>query len=65
MASEAFKYKESIEEIESILDKIENNETDIDTLIKEVKRAAQLIRACKEKLQNTEAEIENILKEIE
>ena len=55
-------YSQSIEEIETILSKIENGEVDIDDLAAEIKRAANLLQGCKEKLFKTEQEIENIMK---
>lgn len=58
-------YTESIEEIESILMQIENEELDVDILTDKVQRAAELIRICKEKLQKTDAEVQKILDELE
>ena len=55
-------YRQSIEEIERILSKIENGETDIDDLTSEIKRAAKLLQDCKERLFQTELEIEKIMK---
>ena len=54
-------YRESIEEIETILEKIENGETDIDDLTDEIKHAARLLQRCKEKLFRTEQEVEKIV----
>ena len=55
-------YRQSIEEIEAILAKIESGETDIDQLAAEIKRAAKLLQDCKEKLFRTEQEVEKIMK---
>ena len=55
-------YHKSIEEIEAILAKIENGETDIDDLAAEISRASVLLKECKEKLFQTEQEIEKIMK---
>ncbi|MDR1154466.1 MAG: exodeoxyribonuclease VII small subunit [Bacteroidales bacterium] len=55
-------YTESIEEIEAILTKMENGETDIDDLSAEIKRAAMLLQECKEKLFRTEQEVQEIMK---
>ena len=52
-------------EIEEIVNKLENNELDIDVLSEKVKRVAQLIAYCKTKLHETEAEVECILKSME
>ncbi len=61
MAKKEPTYRESIEEIETILEKIESGEIDIDDLTNEIKRAAKLLQSCKEKLFRTEQEIEDIM----
>ena len=58
-------YKEAITEIEEILNKIENEELDIDELSSQVKHVSSLIVLCKKKLHDTELEVEKILKDIE
>ena len=58
-------YQEAIEEIETILAKMENEEMDVDDLSEKVKRVSLLIRTCREKLIQTEAEVEKVLKEID
>ena len=55
-------YRQSIEEIEAILAKIESGETDIDNLAAEIKRAARILHECKEILFRTEQEVEKIMK---
>jgi len=62
MAKEKSGYRQSIEEIEAILAKIESGETDIDDLAEEIKRASKLLQDCKEKLFRTEQEVEKIMK---
>ena len=57
-------YKDAVEEIDEILQKIENEELDVDELSQKVKRVSTLIKFCKEKLHNTETEVESILKEM-
>jgi exodeoxyribonuclease VII small subunit len=59
------KYGEAVEEIESILNKIENEELDVDDLTAKVKRVSELLAICKEKLHSTEEEVEKILKDID
>jgi len=54
-------YRQSIEEIEIILAKIESGKTDIDDLAAEIKRAAKLLQDCKEKLFQTEQEVGKIV----
>jgi len=58
-------YNEAIREIEDIIQKIEQEELDVDELSRHVKRVSFLISYCKEKLRNTEAEVEKILREME
>lgn len=58
-------YKEAVTEIEQILEKIEQEELDIDELSEKVKRVSLLIRFCRDKLHKTGAEVENVLKELE
>lgn len=65
MTSKTISYKEAVAEIEDILEKIENEELDVDDLTEKVKRVSLLIKLCKEKLHNTEQEVEKILKEME
>ncbi len=57
-------YKDAVAEIEVILDKLENDELDVDDLAAKVKRVSQLLRFCKEKLTGTEQEIKNIIQEM-
>lgn len=65
MAKKNLTYSEAIAEVESIVEKIENNELDIDELAKNVKRVSELIKFCKAKLKSTEEEVEQILKDFE
>jgi exodeoxyribonuclease VII small subunit len=58
-------YNEAISEIEEILDKIQNEELDVDELTEKVKRVSALLKLCKEKLKNTNEEVIKILKEME
>ncbi len=65
MAPKKLSYKEAVEEIDEILEKIENEELDVDELSEKVKRVSTLIKFCKEKLHKTQEEVENILKEMD
>jgi exodeoxyribonuclease VII small subunit len=58
-------YSEAIAEIEVIVEKIENNELDVDELAQNVKRVADLVKLCKAKLRATEEEVEKILKDFD
>ena len=65
MAAKKMTYQEAVNEIDEILEKIENEELDVDELSDQVKRVSGLIKICKDKLHKTEIEVENILKEME
>ncbi len=58
-------YKEAVAEIEEILEKLENEELDVDELAAKVKRVSQLLKFCKDKLSGTEKEIQNIIGDME
>jgi len=58
-------YAKAIKEIEEILQKIENEELDVDELSASVKKAADLLKICKSKLHDTEEEIQKILDEMD
>jgi len=57
-------YAKAIKQIEEILEKIENEELNVDELTANVKKAADLLKICKSKLHDTEEEIQKILDEI-
>ena len=65
MATKKFNYKKALEEIEGIVQKIENEEPDVDELSTLVKRAAELIKQCKTKLKTTGEELEDIIQDLE
>ena len=65
MAKKNLSYSQAIAEIESIVEKIENNELDIDELASNVKRVDELIKFCTAKLKSTEEEVEQILKDFD
>ena len=60
MATET-KYENAIRQLEDIVEKLENNELDIDEMSKQLKKAQQLIKLCKDRLTKTVAEIQKIL----
>ena len=65
MATKKVTYNEAISEIEEILEKIENEELDVDELADKVKRVSVLLKICKDKLLKTNEQVEQILKEME
>ena len=65
MINEEVSYSQAISEIELILQKIENEELDVDELAEKVKRVSALLKICKNKLTKTNDQVEQILKEME
>ena len=57
------KYEAAFAELQSIVNKMENDELDIDQLSEQLKRAQELIKLCKDKLAKTDEEIKKILAE--
>lgn len=54
-------YTQAIEEVETILEKFNNEQMNVDELGAQVKRAAELIKLCKEKLRKAEKEVADVL----
>lgn len=65
MTKKDFSYNKALEELETILSEIENDELDLDLLSDKVKRATFLIKECKLRLRKTGEEIESILEDWE
>ena len=57
IALQNHKYEEALAQLETIVQKMEQNEFDIDELAVQLKAAQRLIKFCKDKLSKTEAEI--------
>ena len=57
-------YEEASKELESILEKLRNDEVSIDKLEKVVTRAAALSKLCQEKLRNTEKKVQDIIEKL-
>lgn len=55
------KYEEAIQQLETIVSQIENNELDIDQLADRLKEAQKLIKHCKDKLYKTDEKIKALL----
>ena len=55
------KYEEALQQLETIVRKMDAGEYDIDELSEQLKTAQQLIKTCKDKLTKTDAEIKKIL----
>ena len=61
MAKEEFKYEEAVRQLEDIVEKLKNDELDIDSMSENLKKAQKLIKLCKDKLTKTDDEINKIL----
>lgn len=59
MAKKEIKYEEAVAQLEEIVDKMENDELDIDQLSDQLKRAKKLVKLCKDKLTKTDEEIKS------
>lgn len=56
-------YEAALSELEEIVNKMENDEFDIDQLSANLKRAQTLIKLCRDKLTKTDEEIKKLLGE--
>ena len=54
------KYEEALNQLETIVRKMEQGEYDIDELTEQLKKAQQLIKLCRDKLTKTDEEIKKI-----
>lgn len=63
MAKKEIKYEEAVAQLEEIVEKMENDELDIDQLSEQLKRAKELVKYCKDKLTKTDEEIKKLLSE--
>lgn len=59
------KYEEALQQLETIVRKMEQGEFDVDELTEQLKTAQQLIKLCRDKLTKTNAEIKKILDKCE
>ncbi len=63
MAKVVMKYEDAVAQLEEIVEKMENDELDIDQLSEQLKRAKELVKLCKDKLTKTDGEIKKLLSE--
>ena len=61
----ALGFREAMEELEGILERIEGEEIDIDRLAEELRRAAQLLDVCRGKIRKAEVEVTQIVQSLE
>jgi len=58
-------YNQALAELESILQKMQSNECDIDQLAAYTRRASELLGECRSRLTATDQELQSILASIE
>lgn len=63
MTKAKISYSEAVAEIESILQKIEGGNLDVDELAEKVSRVTDLLKICRDRLTKTETQINKILDE--
>jgi exodeoxyribonuclease VII small subunit len=61
----ALGFRQAMEELEGILERIEGEEIDIDQLAQELRRAAQLLDLCRGKIRKAEVEVTQIVQSLE
>jgi exodeoxyribonuclease VII small subunit len=55
------KYSKALEKLEDIIQRIENEDIDIDELAEKVKEAASLVKVCKDKILKAEMEVKDVV----
>jgi exodeoxyribonuclease VII small subunit len=64
-AGEEIKFGAAMAELEKILRRIEGEETDIDELAAELRRATHLLELCRSKIRKAEIEVTQIVQSLE
>jgi exodeoxyribonuclease VII small subunit len=54
-------FSEAVAEVEAIVARLENEQTDVDELSGEVQRAVELIAACRSRLERTDLEVRDLV----
>lgn len=57
-------YSEAIDELETILEEIEDEEVDLDDLAVKVERASKLVHICRDKIDDTEMQVQSIIEDL-
>ncbi len=65
MKTEEISYSDAIAELNTIVQRIESGEIDVDALGASVSRATQLIKICRDRLTRTEAEVNDALRQMD
>ena len=56
-------YESAIQELQNIVDKLQNGQSNVDQLSDNADRAVELINFCKKKLRHTETDIQHLFTE--
>ena len=54
-------YADALAELESILDRLEHDEPDVDRVATDVARAAELVRHCRERISSARQRVEEVV----
>ncbi|MCQ2105777.1 MAG: exodeoxyribonuclease VII small subunit [Fibrobacter sp.] len=65
MSQENFEYKNAMDRLESILERIDNSEMEIDELAGQVQEATELLRKCRQILLKTEKNVQEALSSLD
>jgi len=63
-ADEQVAYSEAIDELETILEEIEDDDVDLDDLADKVERASELVAICRDKIDDTEMQVQSIIDDL-
>ncbi len=55
------KYARAVERLDEIIEKIENDQIDVDELSSQVKEAVGLIKVCQEKIEKADLEVKKVV----
>ncbi|MBW3667302.1 MAG: exodeoxyribonuclease VII small subunit [Actinobacteria bacterium] len=61
MSQEDLTYREALDELRAIHGRLRGDEVDVDTLVEDVRRAADLVAFCKERLTAVGERLEEVL----
>ncbi len=65
MTEKTLTFQAAMEELESILRKLDSEEVNIDSLTVDLQRASELIEWCRSRLETTRVEVERIVTDLE
>jgi exodeoxyribonuclease VII small subunit len=65
MSREELTYQEALEELRAIHGRLRGDDVDVDTLVEDVRRAADLVAFCKERLTSVGERLEEVLSDFD